>query len=979
MENRPAYFKFASFFTLALLLITANQPVSAVDKYWICADGLWSDTSCWSLTSNGTAGASVPQATDRVFLNSALAQDYTISYSGPDTGTLGNIVLQKTGLGTPELLNTGSILDTDALRTATAGTYTQTGGSLLLRKGDVITNRSDGLLLGVFGGGNPGDVNTLNLSGGLIDAPYTSFARSGDVVVNHSGGTFDAGFLEVEGSATYNLSGTGELIATDITGNGAFTQTGGSITVTNGFSGTIDLQAGTINASSAAVAGTQSGGSLGSAGNMTVSNFTQTGGTVAVNSNLLIGSLYDLQAGTLSVDSATVSSATFNVSAGSTFNYNDLSLNGGTISGLETIDSGKTLSVSSGLWNGNLNVGTASAGAVTLGGGTINGSFDLGASGTAGINNVEITDSLTLDGTVTSIGNVIVGGGIINNTSITLSSDLTSNGAAGLDNNNTIALAGNSITTTGPVTNDGDISGSGAISSGNNFSNTGTIIGAIAISSSGQFNNSNLANADSITISGVGGVSNTAQLTLIGGISGADAFTNTGVASLGSLINVSGTGGILNDGQLTLVGGDSGSGGLINNNQLTLTGTMSGSGGLTNNGQLNLTGTISGAGGFTNNGQLIQGSGAINLANSDGNINNGTIELAFDRGLSLNAADFTNNSVLNMRNNTISGTANLVNSATGTINGNGRTAVNIVNAGTINARSGNLSIAGSNFTNTGLVKNSVGSNLFIDAISVSHTGSIETNANGSVVFNSAISNASGQTITLNGGTLSTPTLTNTAGGTVSGFGTISGDVNNSGQVDLFGASTISGALTNQSSGNMLIRNDTTLITGPTINNGTIETLNGNVIFEGGLTNNGALLFDPSTLTLSDLTVSNDGFLAESGDPGDRIIITGDMVNQSTRNTSWQTTNTFFQFNGGTRDVSNPQFLEVAGTDIGNTLAGWTDNFAFGTLEIGTSDTYVKLVDDSDNSAMCLTSYCEIWSNEALYVGDFILEPGAHST
>ena len=48
----------------------------------------------------------------------------------------------------------------------------------------------------------------------------------------------------------------------------------------------------------------------------------------------------------------------------------------------------------------------------------------------------------------------------------------------------------------------------------------------------------------------------------------------------------------------------------------------------------------------------------------------------------------------------------------------------------------------------------------------------------------------------------------------------------------------------------------------------------------------------------------------------------------------------------------------------------------GTLQIGTSDTYVQLVDASDNSAICLSEYCELFTSEALYVGDLILESGA---
>ena len=96
---------------------------------------------------------------------------------------------------------------------------------------------------------------------------------------------------------------------------------------------------------------------------------------------------------------------------------------------------------------------------------------------------------------------------------------------------------------------------------------------------------------------------------------------------------------------------------------------------------------------------------------------------------------------------------------------------------------------------------------------------------------------------------------------------------------------------------------------------------------------------------------------------------------SDKNLLWDTGDTIFQFNGGTHDALNPQTLEVTGIDVGIVGAGWADNYMLGTLEIGTSDTYVQLVDDYDNSDTCLSGYCEIWSGEALYVADLILEAG----
>lgn len=160
------------------------------------------------------------------------------------------------------------------------------------------------------------------------------------------------------------------------------------------------------------------------------------------------------------------------------------------------------------------------------------------------------------------------------------------------------------------------------------------------------------------------------------------------------------------------------------------------------------------------------------------------------------------------------------------------------------------------------------------------------------------------------------------------------------------------------------------------NQGTFIVLDSALAFPNGLRNDGALLFDPSTITVSTLHVGMNGYLAETGDPGDRFIITEDFINESVRNTDWRTANTIFQFNGGSRTVANPQTLEVPGVDAGNQGGAWLNNFALGPLEVGTSATYVQLVDAFNNSAGCVTIYCESSGNEALYVDNVVIHAGA---
>jgi hypothetical protein len=205
--------------------------------------------------------------------------------------------------------------------------------------------------------------------------------------------------------------------------------------------------------------------------------------------------------------------------------------------------------------------------------------------------------------------------------------------------------------------------------------------------------------------------------------------------------------------------------------------------------------------------------------------------------------------------------------------------------------------------------------------------------------------------------------------------TISGDLHNSAELDITGQTGINGQLTNSLTGDILILGGNTDITGLTVNNGRMEILHANVTFHNGLINNNTLLFDPSTITVSTLTVGPNGYLAETGDPGDRFIITEDFINQSVRNQDWGTGNTIFQFNGGARDINNPQTLETAAADLGNFTDAWLDNFVLGTLEVGTSATYLKLLDDFDNSTNCLNGLCEIGNGEAVYVNNLTLEAG----
>jgi hypothetical protein len=165
--------------------------------------------------------------------------------------------------------------------------------------------------------------------------------------------------------------------------------------------------------------------------------------------------------------------------------------------------------------------------------------------------------------------------------------------------------------------------------------------------------------------------------------------------------------------------------------------------------------------------------------------------------------------------------------------------ISMINAGTLMASWGSLTVIAPSFTNTGTLANAGGASLFVVGTNVSNTGSILANSLGVVSLDVPITNGVGKSITLAGGGVVAPIITNSIGGTVSGFGQISGRfVNNGTAVTFSGPTQIVGSVTNSGGALMTVRNSQLLITGPTVNNGTVRAIvGGSVAFDGGLTGN----------------------------------------------------------------------------------------------------------------------------------------------
>jgi len=184
----------------------------------------------------------------------------------------------------------------------------------------------------------------------------------------------------------------------------------------------------------------------------------------------------------------------------------------------------------------------------------------------------------------------------------------------------------------------------------------------------------------------------------------------------------------------------------------------------------------------------------------------------------------------------------------------------------------------------------------------------------------------GNTMTLNGAS-----ITGAAGSQGFSFGTNLRVVG--------GNNTISTPVTITPNGSLAVSNNSTLnISNTTLNNSggatigndatsTVKVTNSTVNW-GNFTNNGAYISDPSTQTFNTLTVGTTGYL--TGAVGDAFKIAGSFINNSIKNTLWNTAQAVLSFITGSSSTHN---VALAGADMGQNSTGYADNFAWGTLDL----------------------------------------------
>jgi len=205
-------------------------------------------------------------------------------------------------------------------------------------------------------------------------------------------------------------------------------------------------------------------------------------------------------------------------------------------------------------------------------------------------------------------------------------------------------------------------------------------------------------------------------------------------------------------------------------------------------------------------------------------------------------------------------------------------------------------------------------------------GRIEAPENTGIVFTQGLATNAG-TIALDGGTFDNNARPMTNTGILSGHGTFR-----------------MGTLTNALSGQIRVADHATLFYGPLVNSGNVQVFSctttffdhvtndpsgaikntsGTIRFLGGFTNSGSYVSDPADNYFTELTNTVTGYLV--GREGDRFIVTGDFVNDSTRTDAWNTAGAELRFTGAavhTMAVSGPVDTFGWGTlavEPGNTL------------------------------------------------------------
>jgi hypothetical protein len=819
-------------------------------------------------------------------------------------------------------LSTNAVLDIQvpgglAQPLINTATITMQGGSLIFggSTSGSISNRPGGVITGV------GNVVPTVVNNGTIVAANPI---SGLSVFSVSLSEFNDGTIGASNNATLNVVISGGA-GTTFANNGSISMIGGTLIISNGAPGTItnNFMVSGVGTITPAI---HNLGTVAATVNSGVLDVRLLGGTNTAAGRLLAG-----QGATLQFQGPVANLGTIAPNG----------LNGGTVQ----------MGISSGIIT---NRGT---GVITA---------NASASSTLAFNNlVANVDGGTIIATNGILAFNAVGGLYNSNATIRIDNTgtLQSNSSNAWANAGTIMMLGGTLRT-GGFTNTLD---------GEPFTNriTGTIAGYGTIIGGGAYGGSGVGYEKAIVNIGTIIATNPlsgAATTLY--INTAGATVGDGIRNIGTIIVSSNHVLSLNrSGSLPIVNA-----GLIAMRDGILT-NHTGSGVLTNTGTLNGYGTISMMV-HNRNGGVIDATNGLLVIHAGVLVNTGaTIRVQNAATLQYNGSNaWANAGQIQMFGGTLrtGGDTNVsfgesfTNSATGVMAGYGTIIgggayggagtgydKGIVNLGTIIATNF-LASAGTLTINTGIATtNDAIHNLGTMIVASNNTLELRRNG-GQPIVNRG-------TISVRGGTLTASGLmTNTTTGRMLGYGTIMPSLYNSGT--LLGTSknaplVLNGATVfNSSSGTLGASNGSLIVNTVFTNAGTVAFKSGVGTFNSSVVNENAWTMNPSTNIFNDtVTITSSGYLTMLA--GSVNIFKSDFVNQSTQSNLYNTGQGKFLFDAG---INVTQNFFVAGLDLGGydgfpngplsvsnswtsldgVLWGYTNNFALGTLEVGTNSSLV---------------------------------------
>lgn len=933
--------------TSGTLSISATGNLGSSTNSIVLNGGTLQTTSTISTSRNITVnstGGTIETATGTTFTNNG-----ALTNSG---------TLTKTGTGT--LLLSGTV-STAGSTTVSAGKITGTTTSL---QGNITNNATvefDQSTNGTYSGNLTGIGNVTKLGTGNVTLSGTNSYSGGTTV---TAGTLTGTTASIQGNITNNAAivfdqNTDGTYAGITLGSGTLTKAGtGIVTLsgTNFFAGTLNLNAGTISisadnnlGSTSSILNFNGGTLLSTAASLTLSasrSFTLSsgGGTLQTNSSNNLnysgiisgtGPLTKAGTGTVTLGGAntysggtTITAGTLAVSADNNLGTSSITLNGGILQITTSFSSSKNIILTSTGGNISTNSGTT----LTMNG-VISGS---------GLLLKRDSGTLVLNGTNTNTGGILVSAGILS-----ISTDSALGATPGSAENNLYFTGGTlQITATTTINaNRGMLLNSNAniqVTTGTTtYNGIMTGISGLTKTGSGTLALGGTNTYTGITTISAGNLSIDADSRLG---TAPSSTTATSITFGGGTLQASGTFTINQNRGMTL--SSAGTIQVDGSNTLTYNGIIAGSGGaLTKTGTGNL--VLGGANTYSTNTTISAGTLTGTTTSLQGNFFNNSA-IAFDQ-----STDGTYAGV-------IIGTGTLTKLGTGTVTLSGSNAY----TGATNLNAGTLSIsADTNLGSTSSILNLNGGTLLSTAASLTLSASRNaTISAGGGTFQIGASNILNYAGTISGAGVLTKTGTGTL--TLSGTNTYTGNINlNGGTLSISTDANLgnTSSVLNFNGGTLLSTAATlTLSSARNINlsssGGTIQTDSTNTLTYSGIINGiGALTkTGTGTLILSGANDYSGGTIISAGTlTGTTTGLQGNIENNATITFNQNTAGTFSGNISGTGAFikSGTGTVTLSGT---NTYTG-TTSITDGTLQAGTNNMPPGIFSVSASKSLILTS------------------------